>query len=211
MRKWLRPRPRTAVYREAMSSSAIRLDREDPHPTTTRACSGARKRPLADSNVSGAAHRQGFCGSARRGGPIGCLTQSSALLSSGRSKHGPLLHSGNLPARASDCHSPDPSPALRCVLPMEFETIGLIVVPALALIFYWLTNGLTDSVAAPHDDAGEIAGAASGSKPSVPPQGAMRPVAVHDAVPASSPSLASLVRVAVLGFAVLSVRAAHRR
>lgn len=94
---------------------------------------------------------------------------------------------------------------------MEFETIGLIVVPALALIFYWLTNGLTDSVAAPHDDAGEIAGAASGSKPSVPPQGAMRPVAVHDAVPASSPSLASLVRVAVLGFAVVSVLAAHRR
>lgn len=94
---------------------------------------------------------------------------------------------------------------------MEFETIGLIVVPALALIFYWLTNGLTDSVAAPHDDAGEIAGAASGSKPSVPPQGAMRPGAVHDAVPASSPSLASLVRVAVLGFAVLSVLAAHRR
>jgi hypothetical protein len=94
---------------------------------------------------------------------------------------------------------------------MEFETIGPIVVPALALIFYWLTNGLTDSVAAPHDDAGEIAGAASGSKPSVPPQGAMRPVAVHDAVPASSPSLASLVRVAVLGFAVLSVLAAHRR
>jgi hypothetical protein len=94
---------------------------------------------------------------------------------------------------------------------MEFETIGLIVVPALALIFYWLTDGLTDSVAAPHDDAGEIAGAVSGSKPAVPPQGAMRPIAVHVAVPASSPSLASLVRVAVLGFAVLSVLAAHHR
>jgi hypothetical protein len=94
---------------------------------------------------------------------------------------------------------------------MEFETIGLIVVPALALMLYWLTDGLTDSVAAPNGDPREISGPVSVSKPAVVPQGAMRPVAVHDAVPASSPSLPSLIRVAVLGFAVLSVLAAHRR
>jgi hypothetical protein len=94
---------------------------------------------------------------------------------------------------------------------MELETIGLIVVPALALVFYWLTDGLTDSVAEVDDDAGEMSGPVSAPKSAVSPQGAMRLVPVHDAVPASSPSLASLIRVAVLGFAVLSVFVAHRR
>jgi hypothetical protein len=100
---------------------------------------------------------------------------------------------------------------LRCVVPMELETIGLIVLPALALVFYWLTDGLTDSVAEVEDDAGEVSGPVSAPKPAVAPQEAIRLVAVHDAVPASSPSLASLIRVAILGFAVLSVRVAHRR
>jgi hypothetical protein len=94
---------------------------------------------------------------------------------------------------------------------MEFETIGLIVVPALVLIFYRLTDGLTDSVAEVDDDAGEVSGPVSAPKPAVAPLGAIRPAAVHDAVPASSPSFASLIRAAIFGFAVLAVLAAHRR
>jgi hypothetical protein len=94
---------------------------------------------------------------------------------------------------------------------MEFETIGLIVVPALALVFYLLTDGLTDSVAEVDDDADEVSGPISAPKPAVALPGAIRPAADHDAVPASSPSLASLIRAAILGFAVLSVLAAHRR
>lgn len=94
---------------------------------------------------------------------------------------------------------------------MEFETIGLIVVPALALVFYLLTDGLTDSVAEVDDDTDEVSGPISAPKPAVALQGAVRPAAVHDAVPAPSPRLASLIRVAILGFALRSVLATHRR
>jgi hypothetical protein len=94
---------------------------------------------------------------------------------------------------------------------MEFETIGLIVLPALALVFYWLTDGLTDSVAKVDDDVAEVSGRVSAPKPAVAPPEAIRPVAVHDAVPAPSPTLASLIRVAILGFALRSVLATHRR
>jgi hypothetical protein len=84
------------------------------------------------------------------------------------------------------------------------DTFGVIVVPALAVLFYRVIELREDS---DEDDFGDLS--ASESEPKTPaPQGDTLPY--RDTRPESVLSLAPLIALGVVGFAVIFILSKHR-
>jgi hypothetical protein len=89
---------------------------------------------------------------------------------------------------------------------MEVETLGVIVVPALALLFYRVI-GLQDDI--DEDDLGEVS--ASEPEPKTTPASQRDTVPYRDARPVSVLSFGPLIALGVLGFAFIFILSKQHR
>jgi len=89
---------------------------------------------------------------------------------------------------------------------MEIETLGVIVVPALALLLYRVIE-LPEDI--PEDAFGELS--ASEPEPTTTPASQRDTVPHRDAPPVSGLSLAPLIALGVLGFVVIFILSKQHR